>query len=43
MSILEYNGGAVIAMRGKNCVGICRFATTLKFFVNILNTLVIFG
>jgi 20S proteasome subunit beta 3 len=23
MSILEYNGGAVIAMAGKNCVGIC--------------------
>lgn len=23
MSILEYNGGAVIAMVGKNCVGIC--------------------
>mmetsp|Transcript_8054 Transcript_8054/g.8078 ORF Transcript_8054/g.8078 Transcript_8054/m.8078 type:complete len:205 (-) Transcript_8054:267-881(-) len=23
MSILEYNGGAVIAMGGKNCVGIC--------------------
>lgn len=23
MSILQYNGGAVIAMAGKNCVGIC--------------------
>ncbi|KAJ1438083.1 nucleophile aminohydrolase [Ochromonadaceae sp. CCMP2298] len=23
MSILEYNGGAVIAMAGENCVGIC--------------------
>jgi 20S proteasome subunit beta 3 len=23
MSILEYNGGAVIAMAGKDCVGIC--------------------
>lgn len=23
MSILQYNGGAVIAMGGKNCVGIC--------------------
>eukprot|EP01038_Epipyxis_sp_PR26KG_P004627 gene4627-6506_t len=23
MSILQYNGGAVIAMTGKNCVGIC--------------------
>lgn len=22
-SILQYNGGAVIAMAGKNCVGIC--------------------
>ena len=24
-SILQYNGGAVIAMAGENCVGICRF------------------
>lgn len=23
MSILQYNGGAVIAMAGKNCVAIC--------------------
>lgn len=24
-SILQYNGGAVIAMAGNNCVGICRY------------------
>jgi hypothetical protein len=32
-SILQYNGGAVIAMAGKNCVGICRSAFRLSYIV----------
>ena len=36
MSIMEYNGGAVIAMTGKNCVGIAWFSE-LRFRVNMYN------
>jgi len=34
MSIMSYNGGAVVAMKGKNCVAI---ATDRRFWSSITN------